>query len=110
GRVARPAGFDRRHPRRGHVPGRALVGLAHAEVVDDDAPALERGGPGRHGDGGRDLEAQDPTGQLCHTASPVARPTRVRYLSRSRRSTTGGTRSVTRPPSWNTSLTSRDDT
>ena len=34
----------------------------------------------------------------------------VPYLSLSRRSTTGGTRSLTRPPSWKTSFTRREET
>ena len=43
-------------------------------------------------------------------AGPPRPCTGVPYFSLSRCSTTGGTRSLTRPPSWKTSFTSRDET
>ena len=53
--------------------------------------------------------------RVLHLFTPGSSPRRparsgVPYFSLSRFSTTGGTRSLTRPPSWKTSLTRREET
>ena len=119
-RVARPVQAQGGHRRVLDVGRRRLVGLADAEVEDGLARRLQGRGALRHRDRGRDLEAQGPPRQVDRRPVPLHRALRGRlrgvaggavapYFSASRRSTTGGTRSRTRPPSWKTSFTSRDD-